>query len=99
MSPPYGDGDRWQLFNLEEDPRELNDLADAMPGRVSQLEGQWRAYAEYVGYVESDGTSAAAELGIDRFFEFRLARLNSLLSSALDHLRPGGGRFVAGVGR
>lgn len=73
MAPPYGEGDSWRLFNLAEDPRELVDLADRYPGKVAQLEAQWRAYAEYVGYIESDGTSAAAELGIDRFYEFRLA--------------------------
>lgn len=72
MAPPYGKGDRWKLFNLAEDPRELVDLADRYPKKVAQLEGQWQAYAEYVGYIESDGTSAATELGIDRFFEFRL---------------------------
>ncbi len=72
MAPPYGDGDRWQLFNLAEDPRELEDLSAQYPGKVAQLEGQWQAYAEFVGYIESDGTSAAQELGIDRFFEFRL---------------------------
>ena len=72
MAPPYGDGDRWQLFNLEQDPQELVDLAAGFPGKVAQLEGQWQAYAEYVGYIGSDGTSAAAELGIDRFYEFRL---------------------------
>ena len=70
--PPYGDGDRWQLFNLGADPREMHDLAGDMPGKVAQLEGQWNDYAEYVGLIESDGTSAADELGIDRFFEFRL---------------------------
>ncbi|AWH92416.1 hypothetical protein [Dietzia lutea] len=70
---PVRRGNRWQLFNPAEDPRELVDLADRYPGKVAQLEGQWRAYAEYVGYIRSDGTSAAAELGIDRFFEFRLA--------------------------
>ncbi len=72
MAPPYGAGDRWQLFNLTEDPRELVDLADRYPEKVAQLEGQWQAYAEYVGYIPSDGSSAAEELGIDRFFEFRL---------------------------
>lgn len=72
-APPYGKGERWQLFNLAEDPRELEDLAEAMPGKVAQLEGQWRAYAEYVGYLEADGTSALRELGsAERFFEFRL---------------------------
>lgn len=69
---PYGSGDRWQLFNLTDDPRELDDRADELPGKVAQLKGQWDSYAEYVGYIESDGSSAAAELGIDRFFEFRL---------------------------
>lgn len=73
MAPPYGKGDRWQLFNLAEDPRELEDLSEEYPGKVAELEAQWQAYAEYVGYIESDGTSAAVELGIDRFFEFRLA--------------------------
>lgn len=52
---------------------ELEDLSAEYPGKVAELEAQWRSYAEYVGYIESDGTSAAAELGIDRFFEFRLA--------------------------
>lgn len=72
MAPPYGAGDRWRLFNLAEDPRELVDLADQYPEKVAQLEGQWQAYAEFVGYIPSDGSSAAQELGIDRFFEFRL---------------------------
>lgn len=72
MAPPYGEGDRWQLFNLTEDPREMEDLSAKLPGKVAELEAQWQAYAEYVGYIASDGTSAAAELGIDRFFEFRL---------------------------
>ncbi|MDV8000647.1 hypothetical protein [Rhodococcus sp. IEGM 1408] len=40
--------------------------------RSPNSRGQWQAYAEYVGYIESDGTSAAAALGIDRFYEFRL---------------------------
>lgn len=43
------------------------------PSGQDGLLGQWQAYAEYVGYIESDGTSAVKELGgIDRFFEFRL---------------------------
>ena len=71
-APPYGTGDRWQLFNLADDPRELEDLASEYPDKVVALKGQWDAYAEYVGYIESDGSSAVDELGIDRFFEFRL---------------------------
>jgi len=73
MAPPYGKGDRWRLYDLAADPRELNDLSEVMPGKVAELEAQWEAYAQYVGYIPSDGTSAVEELGgIDRFFEFRL---------------------------
>lgn len=73
VAPPYGDGDRWRLFDLESDPRELDDLAERMPEKVVELEQHWIAYADAVGHIESDGTSAVAELGgIDRFFEFRL---------------------------
>ena len=53
-----GTGDRWQLFNLADDPRELEDLASEHPDKVVALKGQWDAYAEYVGYIESDGSSA-----------------------------------------
>ena len=67
----------WMATSFREEHRQaldyLNDLAGDLPGKVSQLEGQWHAYAEYVGHIEGDGTSAAEELGIDRFFEFRLA--------------------------
>lgn len=73
MAPPYGEGDRWQLFNLAEDPRELRDLAQERPDKVAELRGHWDTYAAYVGYIESDGTSAVESLGgIERFFEFRL---------------------------
>lgn len=73
MAPPYGRGDRWRLYDLAADPRELHDLAEEMPGKVAELEAQWEAYAQYVGYIPGDGTSAVEELGgIDRFFEFRL---------------------------
>jgi len=71
MAPPYGEGKAWQLFNLREDPRELDNLAGQLPGKVAQLVAQWTAYAEHVGYIASDGTSAVQQLGgIDRFYEF-----------------------------
>lgn len=72
-APPYGRSDGWRLFHLESDPRELDDLADRMPEKVAELVRHWEEYAARVGYVESDGTSAVAELGgIERFYEFRL---------------------------
>lgn len=73
MAPPYGQGERWQLFNLADDPRELDDLAARRPDKLAELEAQWEAYAQYVGYIQADGTSAVQQLGsIDRFFQHRL---------------------------
>lgn len=72
-APPYGEGTRWQLFDLATDPRELNDLSAQLPEKVAEMAQHWEEYAARVGYVASDGSSAVAELGgIDRFFEFRL---------------------------
>ncbi len=39
----YGKGD-WELYNLEEDPTELNDLADEKPEVVQQLNEKWSAW-------------------------------------------------------
>jgi len=37
--------DSWQLFNLAEDPREVNDLALDEPERLRELVGLWEDYA------------------------------------------------------
>lgn len=72
-APPYGEGDRWQLFDLADDPRELVDLAEELPDRVAELAQHWERYADEVGHIAADGTSAVEELGgIDEFFRFRL---------------------------
>ena len=43
---------RWELYDLAQDRSELNDLADAMPGKVAQLAGMWAAWAARVGVIE-----------------------------------------------
>lgn len=43
QAAPFGNG-QWQLFNLDEDPAETNDLAAENPGRVIQLAQAWEDY-------------------------------------------------------
>lgn len=71
-APPYGQDDGWRLYDVAADPRELDDLAGARPEVVADLVAEWEAYAAYVGVIERDGTSALAQLGLDRFYEFWL---------------------------
>mgnify|MGYP000876008990 CR=1 FL=1 len=73
MVPPYGTGERWELYNLGDDPREKHDLAEQMPEKVAEMQAAWDEYAERVGYIEGNGVSAVGELGgVERFFEYRL---------------------------
>ena len=45
MHAPFGK-DEWQLFNLEDDPAEQNDLSDKLPDLKKHLLAGWNAYAE-----------------------------------------------------
>ncbi len=47
---PYG-LEKWQLFNVEEDPGETRDLADEQPELLKKLKVAWDQYAEEVGVV------------------------------------------------
>ena len=40
-----GKNDNWELYNLEQDRSELNNLAAEKPGLVKQLSEQWEAFA------------------------------------------------------
>lgn len=42
---------KWQLYNLAEDRSELDDLASEHPERVSDLAGQWQAWASRVSVL------------------------------------------------
>ena len=41
----------WELYDLEEDRSEMNDLAADMPHRVAAMETEWEAWGSKVGWV------------------------------------------------
>lgn len=44
-------GDRWQLFNLADDPGETHDLAAREPARLKALIAAWQAYGKETGVI------------------------------------------------
>jgi arylsulfatase len=42
-------GKPWELYDLEADRSELNDLANSNPDRVEALRTEWKIWAERVG--------------------------------------------------
>jgi arylsulfatase len=50
VSPPYGKSE-WQLFNLADDPGEVNNLAQKHPEKLEQFKAAWKRYAKDVGVV------------------------------------------------
>ncbi len=45
MPPPFASGE-WELYNLAEDPAELNDLSGEHPDRVDEMVKRWEQYKE-----------------------------------------------------
>jgi arylsulfatase len=43
MPPPFGKGE-WELFNLQHDPGEINDLSSEHPDRVEAMVAMWEQY-------------------------------------------------------
>lgn len=50
---PWG-RERWELFNLAEDPGETNDLSSNFPQIVARLNAHWEEYVKDVGVVLPD---------------------------------------------
>jgi arylsulfatase len=43
MPPPFGSGD-WELYNLADDPEEMNDLGGEHPERLEEMVAMWKQY-------------------------------------------------------
>ena len=56
LPPPYGT-DKWQLYNLFDDPGETNDLANEHPARLDELSNLWQTYKTENGVVEPNKLS------------------------------------------
>jgi arylsulfatase A-like enzyme len=69
MAPPYGEND-WHLYNLREDPREMNNLAEGEPAIFAEMKGEWKAYAESVGYIEAGEIKQLARMSPEEFFKY-----------------------------
>ena len=46
--------DKWRLYNIKEDPGELNDLSSSKPGKLEELVREWEIYARENGVVLPD---------------------------------------------
>lgn len=76
---PHGDT-QWHLYNLTDDPGEINDLAEQEPARFQQLLAAYQAYAKAVGVIEMPaGYSAAGEVTKKSMKAMLKARLPTLL--------------------
>ena len=51
MPPPAGSGG-WELFNLQKDPAELNDLSGEFPERLAEMIALWERYKEENGVLD-----------------------------------------------
>ena len=55
--PPGIETNRWQLYNLDDDPAEMNDLSAAEPERLDRMIGLGEAYRQRNGVVLPDWSS------------------------------------------
>ena len=56
MPPPFGTGE-WELYDLDADLAEQNDLAAEIPDKVAELEALWNHYARENGVILPDWVS------------------------------------------
>ncbi len=45
-------GDDWELYNLEKDPVEMNDLAFDFPEKVEKMESMWQEWAQRANVID-----------------------------------------------
>ena len=53
--------DRWELYDLEQDRTEMNNLATAKPEKLAALKAQWLAFAEKANFLPVNGGRGAGE--------------------------------------
>ena len=51
MAPPFGSGE-WELFNLKDDPSEINDLSKKYPQRLAEMIRRWEQYKKDNGVLD-----------------------------------------------
>jgi arylsulfatase len=51
MPKPFGKSE-WELFDLKDDPAELNDLSAAQPERLEDLVARWEQYKKDNGVLD-----------------------------------------------
>ena len=51
MPKPFGKGE-WELFDLREDPGEMNDLSGTQPDRLKDLVARWEQYKKDNGVLD-----------------------------------------------
>lgn len=74
--------ERWQLYNLEKDPGEVNDLADAEPERLNTLLKFWDVYVLETGVIP-----LSPDLG--KFLEATEAQMPENAWMEYDYWKPG----------
>ncbi len=51
MPPPFGPAE-WELFDLREDPAEMNDLSGEYPEKLAEMIALWEVYKEDNGVLD-----------------------------------------------
>ena len=51
MPKPFGPGE-WELFNLKQDPAEMNDLSTKYPKRAKEMVARWEQYKKDNGVLD-----------------------------------------------
>ena len=51
MPEPFGTGE-WELFDLSQDPAEMNDLSEQYPDRLEVMKASWEQYKTDNGVLD-----------------------------------------------
>jgi len=77
---PLGDM-QWHLYNLKDDPSELNDLAQKEPERFQKMLAAYEAYAKNVGVLEMpEGYSAQGTVAKKSYFQMFVKMLPYIIT-------------------